>query len=158
MGRRRSSDPVLLWLWRRPVATAPIGPLAWEPPYAVGAALEKAKRQKKKKNSFVLHCPANIPIPQSQPIGKKVFPLSLLPSPSISLLPFSLLYHQLEYTLIYLFSPFRASPAAHGSSQARSQIRAAAAGLHHSLSNARSKPHLRPTLQLVAKLDLSHTE
>ena len=26
-----------------------IRPLAWEPPYATGAALEKAKRQKKKK-------------------------------------------------------------------------------------------------------------
>ena len=25
-------DPVLLWLWRRPAATAPIQPLAWEPP------------------------------------------------------------------------------------------------------------------------------
>ena len=46
VGRRRSSDPALLWLWRRPAATAPIRPLAWEPPYAVGAALEKAKRQK----------------------------------------------------------------------------------------------------------------
>ena len=47
-GYRRSSDPALLrlWLWRRPVATAPIRPLAWEPPYATGAALEKAKRQK----------------------------------------------------------------------------------------------------------------
>jgi len=31
------------------VATAPIGPLAWEPPYAAGVALEKAKRKKKKK-------------------------------------------------------------------------------------------------------------
>ena len=30
-------------------ATAPIRPLAWEPPYAMGAALKKAKRQKKKK-------------------------------------------------------------------------------------------------------------
>ena len=39
----------MLWLWRRPVATAPIGPLAWEPPYAAGAAQETAKRQKKKK-------------------------------------------------------------------------------------------------------------
>jgi len=39
----------LLWLWRRPVATAPIGPLAWEPPYVSGAAQEIAKRQKKKK-------------------------------------------------------------------------------------------------------------
>ena len=33
----------------RPVATAPIRPLAWEPPYATGAALEKAKDKKTKK-------------------------------------------------------------------------------------------------------------
>ena len=46
---RRGSDPALLWLWRRLVATALIRPLAWEPPYAAGAALEKAERQKKKK-------------------------------------------------------------------------------------------------------------
>ena len=31
------------------MATAPIRHLAWESPHAVGAALEKAKRQKKKK-------------------------------------------------------------------------------------------------------------
>ena len=37
-------DPVLLWLWCRPVATALIRLLAWEPPYAAGAALEKTKR------------------------------------------------------------------------------------------------------------------
>ena len=29
-GRRCGSDPVLLWLWRRLVATPPIRPLAWE--------------------------------------------------------------------------------------------------------------------------------
>ena len=33
-------DLALLWLWCRTAATAPIGPLAWEPPYAVGAALK----------------------------------------------------------------------------------------------------------------------
>ena len=49
VGRRRSSDPVLLWLWHRPVARAPIRPLAWEPPYAVGVVTEKTKRQKDKK-------------------------------------------------------------------------------------------------------------
>ena len=38
-----------LWLWCSLAATAPFGPLAWEPPYAVGAALEKAKKKKKKK-------------------------------------------------------------------------------------------------------------
>ena len=46
VGRSRGSDPVLLWLWRRLEATAPIRPLAWEPPYAEGEALEKAKRLK----------------------------------------------------------------------------------------------------------------
>jgi len=45
---RRGSDPALLWLWRRPAATALIRPLACEPPHAAGAALEKAKSQKKK--------------------------------------------------------------------------------------------------------------
>ena len=45
--RRRGSDPVLLWLWCRPAATVPIGPLAWEPPYAAGAAQEMVKRQNK---------------------------------------------------------------------------------------------------------------
>ena len=30
------SDPSLLWLWCRLAATAPIQPLAWEPPYAEG--------------------------------------------------------------------------------------------------------------------------
>ena len=43
---RRGSDPMLLWLWRRLVAIAPIRPLAWEPPHATGAALEKAKRKR----------------------------------------------------------------------------------------------------------------
>ena len=45
VGCRHGSDPVLLWLWRRLVATALIGPLAWEPPYAAGAALEKTKQK-----------------------------------------------------------------------------------------------------------------
>ena len=48
------SDPVLLWLWRRLEATALIRPLAWEPPHALGAALEKTKRQKKKKQIFII--------------------------------------------------------------------------------------------------------
>ena len=36
-------DPALLWLWRRRTAAAPIPPLAWELPYAAGAALKKKK-------------------------------------------------------------------------------------------------------------------
>ena len=41
ISRRCSSDLVLLWLWRWPVAAAPIRTLAWEFPYAVAAALKK---------------------------------------------------------------------------------------------------------------------
>ena len=42
-------DPVLLWLWHKPAATAPIQPLAWKPPYASGVALKRQKTKKKKK-------------------------------------------------------------------------------------------------------------
>ena len=62
VGHRRGLDPALLWLWCRPATIALIRPLAWEPPYAAGAALEDAKRQKKggesslKKYLFVFAC------------------------------------------------------------------------------------------------------
>ena len=36
-------DTALLWLWCRPVVTAPIRLLAWEPPYAMGMALKRKK-------------------------------------------------------------------------------------------------------------------
>ena len=39
VGHRCGLDLVLLWLWHRLAATAPIQPLAWEPPYAKGVAL-----------------------------------------------------------------------------------------------------------------------
>ena len=44
IGPRYSSDLVWLWLWRRPAAAAPIQPVAWEPPYATGAALKRKKK------------------------------------------------------------------------------------------------------------------
>ena len=43
VGRRRGSDPALQWLWCRPAAAVPIGSLAWELPYAEGAALKRQK-------------------------------------------------------------------------------------------------------------------
>ena len=48
VGLRCGLDCELLWLWRRLAATAPIGSLAWKPPYAEGAALEKTKEEKNK--------------------------------------------------------------------------------------------------------------
>ena len=47
VGCRRDSNLVLLWLWRRPGAKAPIRPLAWEPPYAEGVALKRKEGRKK---------------------------------------------------------------------------------------------------------------
>ena len=51
VGRRCSSDLVLLWLWQRLAATVPIRPLAWEPPYAAGAALENTRKTPKQQMS-----------------------------------------------------------------------------------------------------------
>ena len=36
VGWRRGAGLALLWLWCRPTGTAPIHPLAWEFPYALG--------------------------------------------------------------------------------------------------------------------------
>ena len=41
VGHRCGSDLALLWLWCRPVATAAIRPLTWEPPYATGCGHKK---------------------------------------------------------------------------------------------------------------------
>ena len=54
------------------------------------------------------------------------------------------------------FLPFffiRAAAMAYGNSQARVRISAAAAGLHHNQSNARSELQLQSTLQLMAVPD-----
>ena len=51
VGRRCSLDPALLWLWCKLAATAPVQPLAWEPPYAVSAAQKDNTKNKDKKVS-----------------------------------------------------------------------------------------------------------
>ena len=43
VGCNYGSNLALLWLWRRPAAAAPIQCLAWELPYATGAALKRQK-------------------------------------------------------------------------------------------------------------------
>ena len=49
VGCRLGSDPRLLWLWSSLAATAPIKPLAWEPPYAAGGPRKGKKKKEKKK-------------------------------------------------------------------------------------------------------------
>ena len=51
VGRRHDQDLALLWLWFRLAARAPIQPLAWETPYAVGAALKRPKKKRKRKKN-----------------------------------------------------------------------------------------------------------
>ena len=53
VGHRCGLDPALLWLWRRPAAAAPIGPLARESPYAAGVALKRQKDKKTHKTPTV---------------------------------------------------------------------------------------------------------
>ena len=66
---------------------------------------------------------------------------------------------ELQFFNLFFFSLlFRAVSMACGSSQARGLIGAVAAGLHYSLSNARSKPHWQPTPQLRATPDPQPTE
>ena len=49
VGDRCGSDLVLLWLW--PAAVVLTGPLAWELPYAAGAALKRKKNKNKKQKT-----------------------------------------------------------------------------------------------------------
>ena len=56
----------------------------------------------------------------------------------------------------FFFWLFRAASMACGSSWARGRTRATAASLHHSHSNARSKPRLWPTPLLATILDPCH--
>ena len=61
---------------------------------------------------------------------------------------------KISFNSVFFFAFFsRATPAVHGGSQDRGPIGATAAGLHHSHSNIRSKPWLRPTPQPIATLD-----
>ena len=55
--------------------------------------------------------------------------------------------------VLFCFLLFRTVPAAYGGSQPRGPIGATSAGLHHSHSDARSEPCLRPALQLMAMPD-----
>ena len=43
-----------VWLWFRLAAAVPVRPLVWEPPHAMGVALEKTKKDKKNKKHKML--------------------------------------------------------------------------------------------------------
>ena len=122
VGFRRGSDPMLLWLWRRLEATAPIRPLLGTS-ICRGSGSRNGRKTKKKK-MYIYIC---------------IYVLCIL----------SCIFGNRTF----FFGHFRSTPVAYEGSQARSLIRAVAAGLHHSHSNAGSKLHLQPTPQPMATLD-----
>ena len=67
--------------------------------------------------------------------------------------PVLLFFLFLNVFFAFLFCLFRAVPEGYGGSQARRPLRAVAAGLHQSHSNAGSEPRLQPTPQLTATPD-----
>ena len=73
-----------------------------------------------------------------------VFVFAFKKKPQISL------FNTKEMSILFFF---RAAPAAYEGSQARGQIGATAASLHHRHSNAGSKPSLLPIPQLTAMPD-----
>ena len=42
-----------MWLWCRLAGAPPIGPLAWEPPYAMGVALKREREQKEAQTEYL---------------------------------------------------------------------------------------------------------
>ena len=104
---------MLLRLWYRPAAAALIQPLAWELPYSAGATLKskkekKGKEKKKEKKTSLSN------------YGRKI------------------LQNKNQWERHKLWSQTNLSSRYASCSQVRGPIGAAAAGLHHSHSNARS--------------------
>ena len=129
VGCRCSLDAVLLWLWRGLEATARIRPLAWELPYAEGAALEEAKRPKKKKKGGGVRFTAQrlrrshrspTCVDMGTGAGDREGPPWTTATFSASFLTpiaFVFLVYCLETSRVFFFF-FRAAPAAYGGSQA----------------------------------------
>ena len=128
VGCRHSLDPAFLCLWCRPAAVPLIRSLAWELPYAMGVALESKKKRYQNALSFAK-------------IGLQLKIKTIPPSPG----PFSFSF----FFFLFFFLLFRVEITAHGSLQANGQIRAAAASLHHSHSNAGSELCLQHIPQLT---------
>ena len=71
-----------------------------------------------------------------------------------SMLPLIIMLNSRNFLplFFFFFGLFSTAPAAHGGSQARGQIGAVAASLHHSHHNTRSELCLLPTPQFIATL------
>ena len=89
---RRSLDPMWLWLWHRPVAAAPIQPLAWELLYAQDVALRCLNKKKKKKKKKCLFFFLNVFSPTIRILAPNVITYTHLLSPTVRIKPFQNCY------------------------------------------------------------------
>ena len=138
--RQQGSDLRCCGWQCRLAAAAPIQPLAWELPYAAGAALKKknkkikkieGKKEKKKRK------------PRDKQLGLPLHSTCLNFSICTNLLISKQQSSTLTFFCLFLFFRlFRAAPEAYGGSQARGLSRAVAASLCQSHINAGSKPRL----------------
>ena len=48
-------DLVLLWVWNRLLAAAPVQPLAWELPHATGTVLKRERERERKRDIYVIY-------------------------------------------------------------------------------------------------------
>ena len=136
VGCSRSLDPTLLWLWHRPVATAPIRLLAWEPPYAEGAAQEITK--KKKKNFFLA-----VPEACGSSQARDQTCATAVTQAAEATTPDPLTYSTTrELSLQFFFFLFIVATAAYGSSRARGSNQSCSCSPHLGLSNTISEMHL----------------
>ena len=125
VGCRHGLDLVMLWPWRRSVATALIRPLPWKPPYAASAALKRPKKKKKK-----IGCLWEIQAGRQRSTA-----------PRIRWDTFFIIQargkgkRQPSFFFFFFFFLFRTAPAAYINYQARGRTRAVAAGVRHSHSN-----------------------
>ena len=75
----RSVVAQIWWLWHKLAAVAPIGPLAWEPPCAVGAALKRQKTTTttttKKRKVVIRFCKRGANVSQGTEVGMIDFTL-----------------------------------------------------------------------------------
>ena len=172
VGCRHGSDPALLWLWHGPAAAAQIRPLAWELPYASGVALKWKKKKKKKRQHLkgTVLTVTNFVVSNFLDMATHLRNIYIYILNDCTCIIWKFLGQGLKSRfltncttagtpiivfkfLLFFLCLFRAAPVAYGGSQARSLIRATAAGLWHSHSNARSELCARPTSQPMATRD-----
>ena len=108
VGRRCSLDLVFLWLRYRLVAVGLIQPLAWELPYATGAALKSKREKEMMKEKKEGRGREGGRRRKERIEGRKN------PAIGVYRYTFSFLF------LFFFFHRFRAAPEAYGGSQARS--------------------------------------